>query len=287
MAPQHLGLMLTPVFRAFTSGGDAGKQLLVLPKPYTLGMEATLSIQVLIGDIFLVYRCFVVWGHKWWIGILPAISSLGFFICALAKIIILASPHETASLKMKLQVQLHPWIIASIATTFSTNALCTGLIAYKMLWLRGLLRGVSSAGGRSGSSTRHALVIIIESAAVYLAAMTVYLVLTVIHSTAVQAVILLIPSLIGATFAGIIIRISYGLGGSQGVSGGSSTSDSSGKSRHIRTIGGTHRLVNDSEVEMGGVNGHRPVQVYIGQVSSESRDGEPVSEWKDTVGKRM
>jgi hypothetical protein len=38
----------------------------------------------------------------------------------------LASPHDTTSLKIKLQVQLHPWIIASTALTFSTNALSTG-----------------------------------------------------------------------------------------------------------------------------------------------------------------
>lgn len=104
-----------------------------------------------------------------------------------------------------------PWVIATAATSFVANLFGTGvspslsfkhemrrltldagLLAYK-IWSN--LRAVaqSNAAAYNVSRTQSALIIIIESAAVYLASLIVYFVLTVINSIA-QFVVLSIVS---------------------------------------------------------------------------------------------
>jgi hypothetical protein len=91
------------------------------------------------------------------------------------------------------------WTIASVATTYGTNLLCTcehkqclplhcnfiyvyiGLIAYKIMMTR---RGIAHTPlEKSGDSAlKFATIIIIESAAAYLALMTIYVIFTRLDS---------------------------------------------------------------------------------------------------------
>lgn len=127
------------------------------------------------------------------------------------------------------------------------------------------------------------LAMLVESAMLYLAVMTAYLVLLltknttyliladcVCHASTSRSVVDLtkivsqIPSIIGITFTAIIIRISMGFKSNDG----KYDSSSYGSHRQITTIGGSRRLVNDT-IEKGSKPHKIEVHVDIERASPE------------------
>lgn len=152
-----------------------------------------------------------------------------------------------------------------------------GLLAYR-IWAN--IRAVSQSNIASYhiSRTQSALIIIIESAALYLASLIIFFVLTVVNSIAqfimlslvslsvfiyfifsrgfkLLFVLVQLPTIIGITFTGLIIRIS--------LKSTDLTNPVSSTSRHVVTIGGhsTRRDMTGSDFELS--NRERGLSIHV------------------------
>jgi hypothetical protein len=148
--------------------------------------------------------------------------------------------------------------------TAVTNIVCTGCIGFK-LWMVGRsLRGVSGSRRAAGSASYRALVIIVESAAVWTLSMVAFLIVYLSGSNGQYVILDFAPSLIGINFSAIIIRISLGtsnFGNGHPASSGSGGPNSV-QARQVATIGGSRRFVGTNDVELAS-RGTGPVSVTV------------------------
>lgn len=168
-----------------------------------------------------------------------------------------------------------PYLTVAAVTTAFTNIVCTACIGLKLFTVQRRLRGVSSSAGVSASY--RALIIIVESAAIWTCAMLTFLVLYLSGSNGQYVILDLASSLIGINFSAIIIRISIGsssFGGlpvsssGDGYRGAYNSGGGTGSgSRQIATIGGTRRFAGGPEEVELSVNHpssrHAPVSVHV------------------------
>jgi len=174
-----------------------------LSNPLQAAKTALYVFLTVVGDGFAIYRCYIVWGQKWWIIAIPLLLLCGTATAGIGATIAFVRAAPGTDLFLPAIV---PWITSFIAMTFSTNIVCTLMIAYRIQRIRSKLRNVvySSAG--------HSTVIIfIESAAIYASAVLLLLVAYTLSSNFQYTVLDTTAPLIGITFAIIILRVSLGI----------------------------------------------------------------------------
>ncbi|KAK1224753.1 hypothetical protein PQX77_012329 [Marasmius sp. AFHP31] len=150
---------------------------------------------IMIADIFLVYRVFTVWSQSLLVSAIPCLLLVGG----------ITSGELTTSTASELAFQdSHSagFLTVFYCVTLALNVLCTGLIALKLY--------ITERETKLSSSLRlrWASVIVIESAALYLACVIVIVVCNVVKADSVHLIVLsLTPSIVGLTFSLIIVRI--------------------------------------------------------------------------------
>ncbi|RXW16363.1 hypothetical protein EST38_g9491 [Candolleomyces aberdarensis] len=90
------------------------------------GSTCSLTLMVFIGDVLLVYRCYVIWKDRWYVSVLPVLTCIG----ALAMDIVVQSnrPNPTFFLP--------PYETAGTILTVSTNLIVTGMISVHLIRAR-------------------------------------------------------------------------------------------------------------------------------------------------------
>lgn len=112
-----------------------------------------------VGDAFMIYRLYIVWGRNPWIIIPPTIVQAG--LSAVGGVIQwLVAAKANGSIFQT----VGGWITAWFVLTFCTNTYCTLLIAYKV-WLT--KRNVSRMGSTQPSPVQRVINALIQSAAIY------------------------------------------------------------------------------------------------------------------------
>ncbi|KAF8897956.1 hypothetical protein CPB85DRAFT_192388 [Mucidula mucida] len=125
---------------------------------------AATGINVFIADCVLIWRCWVIWGQEWiWVA-LPAILTFcgtvfdGFFVYHIAT--------DKYSTDQKIWGKGVNWGILYYSTSLATTAYCTMFIVYRILRHR---------TGRFGSSYNGVIEILVESAALYMVVLIIFL----------------------------------------------------------------------------------------------------------------
>ncbi|RPD59167.1 hypothetical protein L226DRAFT_510298 [Lentinus tigrinus ALCF2SS1-7] len=137
------------------------------------------TINSILGDSIVVWRCYYVWAMSWKICVLPALLILGSAICGFGQAYIFATAKTTHS---AFATSLARWNGSLFSLSFATNALVTALIAVRLWFLtRDINRNMLS-----GHSFRYMKVfmLIIESAMIYSAAVLIEIVLYFTNSNA-------------------------------------------------------------------------------------------------------
>ncbi|KAF9006311.1 hypothetical protein BDZ89DRAFT_571872 [Hymenopellis radicata] len=125
---------------------------------------AATGFNVLIADCILIWRCWIIWGQKWtWIALPSALTICGtvfdgFFVYHNAT--------DKYSTDQKIWGTGVNWGILYYSTSLATTAYCTLFIIYRILRHR---------GGRFGSSYNGVIEILVESAALYIVALIIFL----------------------------------------------------------------------------------------------------------------
>ncbi|KAK0234059.1 hypothetical protein IW262DRAFT_1452608 [Armillaria fumosa] len=116
------------------------------------------ALSTVLVDSIMMWRCWLVWGQRWQIVLLPALCLVTGIVC---KIFVT---------KEKYVADGSVFLLVYIALTLATTLLCTLLVIYRVL---AVIRATD--GGGSGSRTyRRVIEVFIESAALYAVSLTVY-----------------------------------------------------------------------------------------------------------------
>ncbi|KAJ8088854.1 hypothetical protein PM082_014100 [Marasmius tenuissimus] len=146
-----------------------------------------------------VYRVFAVWSRSLLVSVVPCLLLVGG----------ITSGGLTASTASELAFEdprSAGFLTAFYSITLALNVLCTGLIASKLYIMERETLKLSSS-----LRLRWTSVIVIESAALYLACVIVIVACNVVKADGVHLIVLsLTPSIVGLTFSLIIVRIGSG-----------------------------------------------------------------------------
>ncbi|KAI0262321.1 hypothetical protein BC834DRAFT_393969 [Gloeopeniophorella convolvens] len=98
--------------------------------------DATANI---LGDGLLVYRCYMIWGSRWYVVILPILMYITSSVLVIITVVSSAAPHAFLLHGRPASFGV-PWVSLSVAL----NILVTALIVARLLYMRALTRELLS-----------------------------------------------------------------------------------------------------------------------------------------------
>jgi len=152
-----------------------------------------------VGDVIVIYRCYVVWGHRISFVVFPAMLSLGSAVSAYQTI--WATQH-VASVTVASETD---WGYAMFALSLGANSIATSLIAYRIYISDRALSNFAKS--RTASSNLLPIFkIILESGVTNAAYLLTYIVLLALQSHAVEIMACISTPLVGIIFSTVIVR---------------------------------------------------------------------------------
>ncbi|KAF9021344.1 hypothetical protein BDZ89DRAFT_1163821 [Hymenopellis radicata] len=112
--------------------------------------RVSLSINVMIADCILLWRCWVIYGGYWVITILPSLCLVAELVSC---VLLLISNYDGGSVVSLAEID---WNIVYYSMTVATNILCTGSIVLRIIYINGKIR-----------TYRGIIEILVESAMLY------------------------------------------------------------------------------------------------------------------------
>ncbi|KAJ7058730.1 hypothetical protein C8F01DRAFT_1255149 [Mycena amicta] len=164
-----------------------------------LGLYSTMTI---IADFFMMYRCWMVWNGKWLVLALPVLAWIATAVTGWVGLAEIVRTQKGGIF----HANLVPWVVSFFAMSLGTNILCTALIAWKVLQSQIRLRRASGANHRG--RVIPALIVFIESAALYSLSLMTLLITYELGVNTSFIILDLTSSVIGISFSSIILRIS-------------------------------------------------------------------------------
>ncbi|KAM5534168.1 hypothetical protein V8D89_012188 [Ganoderma adspersum] len=166
-----------------------------------VGKAIAYITQTLVGDTFVTYRLYVVYNRNPWIAILPICLLVGTAVAGYGICINISLGGGSESI---FSSHLKPWITSFFALSLTTNVLATILLSGRIIWSNYKIKQYH-AGARWG-----VLETVVQSAALYSAALISLLTTYVAGSNAQYVCLDALQPIIGITFTLIIIRVGLG-----------------------------------------------------------------------------
>ncbi|GJE85482.1 hypothetical protein PsYK624_015610 [Phanerochaete sordida] len=204
------------------------------------------SIADFIGNLILVYRCWIIWDRNPWVVVIPFLTSTAALICSSTATYLVwgltghLSWSDNASMA---PAALLPLGKAIFILPLCTNMLVTGKILLRLWW-------VSRAVG-TASAARRAMHVVIESGLLYFLVQLIFVIVYCMKNEAAMFMIAVVVQTYGIASTLIIIHIGFGLSSEQdkGVTVTSPMSFSSGSDARRR---GPILPVTGSIIELDG-----------------------------------
>ncbi|KAI0324336.1 hypothetical protein GY45DRAFT_1263011 [Cubamyces sp. BRFM 1775] len=187
-------------FLTYEGGGDPMGYYLTVEAPTQVVATALVVTSVIIGDIILTYRIWIVWDRRWPFIVFPALCTLAYIALGASVVQLFASYMPMESIFMD---AARVRVITSAALTLATNLYGTGV---------NILRGTVVTLLIHGSE---ALVIFIESAAFYTFWMIFFVTAFAANSLLEAFAFHCIPAATGISFMLIVVRVGLGFHWSQ------------------------------------------------------------------------
>ncbi|PFH47758.1 hypothetical protein AMATHDRAFT_50049 [Amanita thiersii Skay4041] len=218
IATMHISVNFTRIIKAFityrnASGGPPA--FFNRLSEFTQMLGSTLYVaQTLLGDGLVIWRCYIVWERNLLIVTLPLLLLLGstddYLMLSLTfRPVVVSFDHSVTGIGILYSFifvhELQQWIISFFSITLATNLIATGLVAYRIWYIN-----------KKGLAFSHRklypiMILIIESGAVYSAAMLALLILYMADSWFQYVVLDAISPIVGLVFSLIMFRILSGI----------------------------------------------------------------------------
>ncbi|KAI0764238.1 hypothetical protein BD413DRAFT_673558 [Trametes elegans] len=236
----HWIITVRRLFEAFLYNyyGEAQTYFLTVEAPTQVAGAAFVIASVIVGDIILTYRIWVVWDRRWPLIVFPALCTLGYVAMGTSVVQLFAVYSSGESLFVHAAQRR---IITTAALTLTTNIYGTASIAYR-IWTSN--RAMKHENTLPGMGLTEALVIFIESAALYTSWTLFFLVSYSANSILEAFAFHCIPAATGISFMLIIVRVGLGFHWSPAAGDGTGTLPSAvpRKPPPPRQEGGTYPL---------------------------------------------
>ncbi|KAG1796262.1 uncharacterized protein HD556DRAFT_1441555 [Suillus plorans] len=174
--------------------------------PGLIGADFLISFTDLVGDLVLVYRCWMLWDRNYYVVILPLLTAFGGFACIMEVLHLVITMDPTSPAPPPATVGLG---LAGYILPLATNFVVTSLIVYR-IWTSSRVVKESPIVIGQGASHR-AMMLIIESGALYLITQFVFVVLFSIQHPSQGIVAVIATQVYGIAPTLIIIRVSLGI----------------------------------------------------------------------------
>ncbi|RPD72789.1 hypothetical protein L226DRAFT_436617, partial [Lentinus tigrinus ALCF2SS1-7] len=173
-----------------------------LSNPTHVGKSVIYITQTLVGDCFVTYRLYVVWSRSRLILILPTLLLVG---TAIAGYGICYELTQVKGVGAIFEGNLKPWITSFFSLSLTTNVLATLLITGRIMWSNHRVKQYRA--GYAAVTRWGVIETIVQSAAIYSAALISLLATYVSGSNAQYICLDALQPLIGIVFTLIIIRV--------------------------------------------------------------------------------
>ncbi|THG98240.1 hypothetical protein EW145_g7459 [Phellinidium pouzarii] len=218
----HMCLNTRRAYLAFILGKDETpyKFLALSTDGFYLAKEGLYVAQTTIGDGFLIYRLYIVWAREKRLlpllliflmgSSVPWIHSLTSLLVACGIAALVYAGRVSPSTPIFATAIKH-WIVSFFSLTLFTNVLCTALISFKIWWSERQLASFA----HFSNNFKPVMIIVIESGAVYSAALFALLGTYISGTWAYYFVLDSMPQIIGIVFSLIIVRMGLKLSSSE------------------------------------------------------------------------
>jgi len=225
LSTMHVGIDLKRVILAFidfrNAPGGPNAILGDVSNFVYLFKSAVYVFQTTLGDAFVIYRLFIVWGWNWVVIVFPILMLFGGIAAGIGACFSFSIAAASGSI---FKITLGHWIVSYFSITIALNVICTSLIAWK-IW------SINHRSARAGD-LNSVIIIIVESGAIYSATLLTLLILYEFGNFGQYILLDAVNPIIGITFTLIIIRVSLGL---------STSSGRAGTSQRVFTLAGSSR----------------------------------------------
>ncbi|KAF8634299.1 hypothetical protein AX17_004251 [Amanita inopinata Kibby_2008] len=174
--------------------------------PLNIFKQALYATNNIVADGLVVYRCYVVWGFRWKVIVIPSIMLAATTLCAYLAVynFSLIGPGQDV-----FATNIAQWGTALFSLSLATNVTVTMLIASRIWWIA---RQANTLLGKShGRKYNNAVAIIVESGAIYSISLLILLVLYTIKSTSQYIVYDALAQIMGIVPTLIIVRVGLGV----------------------------------------------------------------------------
>ncbi|KIK67530.1 hypothetical protein GYMLUDRAFT_217920 [Collybiopsis luxurians FD-317 M1] len=162
------------------------------------------TVNSILGDSIMVWRCYNVWGQNWLPSILPILLIIASAVCGFGQGIIFA---EAKTVHSAFESQLEKWNGSLFSMSLTTNVVVTTLIAVRIWWV-GRQVNISH---KSHFKYRRVLTLVIESGAIYSSALIIEITLYFLGNNAFYIIYDPIAQLTAIVPTMIIVMTSLGL----------------------------------------------------------------------------
>ncbi|KAK0450515.1 uncharacterized protein EV420DRAFT_737840 [Desarmillaria tabescens] len=165
--------------------------------------SVTSSVNILIANGIMIWRCWTFWGHKWRMIILPVLCTIGGTIFNI--LYILQNLDALGTHPFQDVIGGTDWAIAYYSMTLSTTIICTTLILYPMLTTE------APSGPKTNLYTYHRVIaILIESSALYALTLILLLIYLVRDDLTAPYPQVILSSVTGIAPTLIVARVALG-----------------------------------------------------------------------------
>ncbi|KAJ3755339.1 hypothetical protein EV360DRAFT_25942, partial [Lentinula raphanica] len=161
--------------------------------------------QTFVGDIILIYRCYLVWDRTWYIILPSVLLCLAETVCGCMVAVIEASPESGGSLNSS---TISPFITSMLSITLATTILTTSLIVFRLWNVQSQSQTFLQIISRDWNEDplARAMKVMVESGLLYTTSLVVLFAVYMTSSNAELGVSDSVVQIIGITFNMIIIR---------------------------------------------------------------------------------
>ncbi|KAJ3003658.1 hypothetical protein NUW54_g5194 [Trametes sanguinea] len=201
-------------FMYYDSGSSPGEYYSDLRQPYEVARTALLVFTLLIGDLVLVHRTWIVWNRNHWIALPPVVSSASLLASAIGVLHQFTVNKPTDSVFAK---KITNWVIGVVVSTLLTKVYGTAMIATRIYLVNKSLRKTGLMTG--GRSILEILMIFIESSTLS-TAWTIFFAVAYATKSSLQSFPTgCSPAINGIAFMLITVRVGLGWDLQLGVTG--------------------------------------------------------------------
>ncbi|KAJ3975776.1 hypothetical protein EV361DRAFT_431448 [Lentinula raphanica] len=162
------------------------------------------TVNSILGDSIMVWRCYNVWGQRWLPSILPILLIIASAVCGFGQAVIFAEARTTHS---AFGSNLERWNGSLFSLSLATNVVVTTLIATRIWWVSRQINPLHD----SAFKYRRVLILVIESGAIYSSALVIEITLYFLNNNAFYIIYDPIAQLTAIVPTIIIVLTSLGL----------------------------------------------------------------------------